>query len=236
MDYKGWVLSIYDEYKDRSDKNKNKNITSKSKIDNLKESFKFLIKKGNRLKGITILVSMLLTIIIYCLYIIRKDDILLSYLFIPWIMLFIIVLPEWYKYETKLEVYEREVEILREVLKERKLYSGHIIQELYTATRGVFFKVKIFLAYLIGIVVSSGLIRDITSMNKQTIKYMVFILLILIIFLIPILYFVWMIMISIPNNRIERSKNFHKLLKILILYDKDSLGISDERLIKLKKH
>lgn len=224
MDYKGWVLAIYDECKSIS--NEGKDIEDKNKSINLKETLKFFIKKENRYMGILLGSSILVTIIVCFLYLIKKDDGFLKYLFIPWIILFIGLLPEWYKYELNLDAYEKEVNILRNVLKERGLYNKQVVQELYNSTRGVFFNIKTVMVYVVGIVTSSGLLAKVSSIDKVTIKYGLIIVLGISAILAPILYFIWVVMFSIPNSRLERSKSFHQLLKILIIHDKKELEIS----------
>lgn len=136
------------------------------------------------------------------------------------------ILPEWYKYELDLETYEKKVNILRDILKERNLYNKQVVQELYNSTRGIFFNIKTIIVYVVGIVTSSGLLAKVGSIDKLTIKYGLIILLAISVIGAPILYFIWLFMFSIPNSRLERSRSFHQLLRILIIHDKEELEIN----------
>ncbi|WP_195619200.1 hypothetical protein [Clostridium paraputrificum] len=234
MDYKGWVLSIYDEYKNRYYKNKKFN----NKPNGIKEIFKTMFKKENIYLTILIMIALGGSMIIYTIRIFKGDDNIFKYLVIPWGIFLIGIIPQWYKYELTLDDYEERVGILRELLKEKGLYNIGIIKELYKSTRGISFYIKSSIVPAIGIIPAIVSSIKIDSIDEVTLKYVLIILFLLIIIIVPIIYLIYIIMHSIPNSRIERSSEFNQLLKILILIDKHDLDIEKEDknvFVKLKE-
>ena len=219
MNYKGWILSIYDEYKRRSDEGKKKKGREEKRT--IKDVFKQMCKKENRWMSVVMITTFLAMIIVIILTLCNVIDNNGEYFSIPFIILFLGFLPEWYKHELNLEYYTNEVNILRKVLEDNDLYDKEIIQELYDSTKGMIFNVKTGSIYILWTIASSGILVHITYIDKVTLQYILLILMGALAIVLPVVYFIWLIATSIPNNRINRNREFHHLLEILITSDKN---------------
>lgn len=223
MDYKGWVIAIYDVYRDNY--NKVKGSTEKNNKQSLKEIIRFFKKKENIFKGVILLLPILISIICFIIFIFEKDSKVMIYIYISFIPMLMYILPEWYKYELDLEAYEECIEILRKTLEEKKLYNKYIIQELYNSTKGISTYIVNGLVYLFTIGITSGIIDYIKIVDND----IVFILLIMVVMLIGVGgYIFYFIMSNLPNSRIKKNREFHLLLKLLIIYDREVLQIDNK--------
>lgn len=223
MDYKGWIIAIYDVYKDKY--NKNKGNTESNNKQSLKEVVKFFMKKENIIKGIILFLPILVSIICFIIFVIERDSKIMIYIPMSFIPMAMCILPEWYKYELNLEVYEEHIEILRETLKEKELYNKYIIQELYNSTKGISTYIVSAFGYLFTIGITSGIIDYINIVDYDIMQIMTILLIMIVMVIGTVGYIFYFIMSNLPNSRIQKNKEFHLLLKILIIYDREVLQI-----------
>jgi len=215
MDYKGWVLSIYDEYIKRYNKKYNvleKKVKFKDAIDNM-------IKKENRPVAIILMIFMISVIIIVVLALLGIIKNIEVYLMSEMLGVSIIAYFYNHKYETDLKTYHRHVDVLREVLEDEGLYNERFIRKLRSYTGGIFYKINEKIRGVIkgGIGIASILGLNYTSTKVD--KDFALIILVVIAMILVIAYYVYMYLISMPNSRVIRKKNFHIILNILIAYD-----------------
>ncbi len=238
MDYTGWILSIYDECERRY----NKKYIKKLDIHQPKEYISLFLKKDNRymtslLGGL--LLGVLSIIVLYFLGVVSN----IGYYVIILIMIFLLgLIPILYKYELKLEDYEKKLVLLVEILEEHNLNKKEIKKLLLKQTKGILYRI---LSILIGILASSGIFKYVADQMKGKIETVIPLILAILMILISMFYIFYIIAIIIPNNRILRRQKFHELLKILCVYDmqenslindEKSLNSIDRLEIKLKDH
>lgn len=233
MDYMGWILSIYDEYERiYYDKHPIR------KVKNFNEFINNCFKKQNRYISIWLMLFFLNIVTILILYFLGKLDNKQYYIVIPFIALFIGIIPQWYQNELNLKEYEEKLLILMLVLKEHNLYNSDIIKILLKETRGVFYKIKRAIIGALGIIISSGILKLFIDNSEEwvTISNNIFVIIIIVVYLIIFLFIVWYnVASSIPNSRIIRKRKMHELLRILVIYKFKSDQFNDyESLSKLE--
>lgn len=222
--YEDWIISIYNEYLKRY------NIT-REKI-TWKQVFKKLASKKNRK-----------VVIWYGLYILCSIVTMTSYAFginkiIPEILLMIFtvifiwtIFPIIYANEIPLIKYEERINIIKDIMKEHKLFKEDIIKELIRETGSIPEKIGLksdLLGKTYLIITTLGAIKgmfNIDISNKQLISVIIIGIFIIILLGILIFVIVNLMLIFLKNSRIQRRKDFHEFLKILLLY---KIGESDQ--------
>lgn len=202
MDYIGWVLSIYDEYK--------KQYKVKYPKINKKMSLKNILKLAY-----IIVIPVIGFIILY--YSIQNKS--LDGMFISTLMIFVAPLFVIYSVELTLEEYKKRLEIMKGILEKEGLYTSSHLEKLAKETGSVFYKIRysnleILIKSLTGIAGAIG----ITYLYDKITSEVFTIIFILSIGLIAIVYTLRSIIQLIPNSRIVRKKEFHELLIILVVY------------------
>ncbi len=227
MGYKGWILSIYDEYKKRFN---DKYEPKLSKIETIKKVVKVGVKRENILPFLTLMVYIVLIIAIFTLYpfkIISTKEFITLFAY-GTLSFLLIYSPYIYKYEPDLKSYENKIKILRDILNERKIYNIDVVSELRDQTGGIIYKIrklKIFaiLNTLIALGIFTGIGEAAKGLTgeapKGVLGEVISFSIALIIISVPTVYSIYSVLTIVPNNRITRRKDFHELLKILMVYD-----------------
>lgn len=223
MDYNGWVLSIYDEYRKRYD---DKYEIKLSKWKRFKRIIKVAFTKKNVFPFMTItLYGILLAVILILLTLKVINTKSFINIFSSGTLLYILCFsPYMYKNEPELQSYCSRIEILRNVLKEQNIYNRDVIVELKNHTGNIFYKLGNF---TMNVLIAAGFTAGIGEfLRRSDIQFFTYAVTVIIVAVIAI-YSVYSIVTAIPNNRIVRRKNFHQLLKILLTNDFEGKSTSD---------
>ncbi|GEM_PF-6367787 len=234
MQYKWWVIALYNEYCIREKelkKDKRKKIT-------LKKFFKSLLEKENRL----MLIFMVCVLIISILFIIGIIE-PVKY----WILLFstemLFLLPESYRNSKKIRLshYREDINILIDILIKENLYDIDIINRLLEDTGGVFYKVKNgkmgYLKSIIVIITSIPVTLGFKAKLNLELKAYALILFI-IIFIVVFIIWINYIVKELPFTDSYKKDQLHERLKIVLMYKLAEESKKDKqkrRPLRLKK-
>lgn len=214
MDYKGWIMAIYDRYKQKYNEryltNKNrrkfKNLTTKDK---LKIIFYFILVIGG---GISYFIGILLNNpIIFVIGILVE-----------------IIPPMILVYKTKFKMwdYKRCVNALRDVLEEENINTVPAIKKLIKDTAGVLYKIKdgevnnyikllSFVSGAVGVAFGVGNYLDKLEVKNNDMA----VILKLFIGIAIIGGMIYIIILVMPGSKYEKRKELHEILKILLIYE-----------------
>lgn len=208
MNYKGWIDAIYDKYQKRYEYLYIKRT--------FLEKFKLLDKKIKR-NFIIYMIGFIITMAIYIGGMFYNN-----YSAISFAMLFLLVLVIWIKHTTKfpLELYKRDIRILKDVLTDEGIYSVEIIEKLIHDTSNLMYRlingdlsnVVKFLSAILGSVLLKTIL-DKTSINSIVVFLQGAIMLLILIASICGIYSAY------PNSRNSKMKELNEMLKILLIYE-----------------
>lgn len=231
MNYKDWIIMIYDRYKKKYNEeylNNNKKSTRKFKDLNIKE----------KLKLIFYFISVISGGIVYFIGIIFNIPIIFLIGVLLMIIPPIIII---YTIKFKFEDYKRRVRVLREVLKEENINTVPVIKILIKDTSGVLYKIKdgeannyiklvSFVGGAFGLVFgaafgASNYLEKLKGENNNMATMFKIVILMMIIG-----GMIYIIRRMIPGNKYEKQKELHETLKILLIYEE---GNKKDKLIIL---
>jgi membrane protein YdbS with pleckstrin-like domain len=210
MDYGSWVLSIYDRFDERY---KDRYITTKKRFKDL-----------SRVKKIQVIITILLMLIglgVYEYGIFSKNEIVFC---IGVFIILVIPIMTIYIDKVDIELFKKQILILEEVLTEEGLNNENAIIRLEKDTQGILGRIKDenvlnLIKSIMGLLSAIGITTalkyiGVEYINKEiTVKVIVISLLAMCLLIIS-----YYILLSIPNGKMVRKKQFNQLLRILIVY------------------
>lgn len=223
MDYRGWILSIYDEFQRVYNKENSKIKKTKKQV--LKEMF----LKENLFITLVVLSYAILQITLIILYIKIKDR------SISWCMVLVMFVTgflastQMYKNELTIYKYHEMIETLKEVLEQNNLNSEHYVRYLLKYTGGVLYKIKNVKGggMISNTLAGSTAVYIADRVFKSSLLSLIIIIGLLVAFLFTIIY---LYLSEIPNSRIVRKSQFHQLLRILVDYEYESKKSMDSNI------
>ncbi|WP_291571449.1 hypothetical protein [Clostridium sp. UBA4548] len=218
MDYKGWVLSIYDEYVKRY----NEKYNAKEEKVKLKDVISIMKRKEKRAGSIAIILFLLSIILLMGLSLFGKIENAEIYIMAEVLCAFLIAYFYNYKHEVDIQTYHRRVDVLREVLIDEGLYNEGFVRSLRSYTGGIFYKIS---EKIRGVIKGGIGIASIIGFNYTFIRSnndIVLLIVAIMAIVMTIAYYAHIYLICMPNSRVIRRGNFHVILNILIAYDFES--------------
>lgn len=210
MDYGSWVLSIYDRFDERY---KDRYIIPKKRFNDL-----------SRVKKIQVILTiffMLIGLGVYEYGIFSKNKIVFC---IGIFIIIVIPIMTIYIDKVDIELFKKQILILEEVLTEEGLNNENAIIRLEKDTQGILGRIKDenvlnLIKSIMGLLSAIGITTalkyiEVEYINKE-ITVMVIVISLLAMCLLIIAYY---ILLSIPNGKMVRKKQFNQLLRILIVY------------------
>ena len=211
MDYKEWIVAIYDQYLDKYfDQYPDEKKRVKFKDIPLKNKLKMLYVISTAVLGF------------YLMFVSLNDY--NFYLFLLG-MGFTFIAPFFVMYtaDLKLNTFTKHLDILKKVLDEQNLLTHDKIKILAKETGTIFYKIsnsnlEWFIKLVPGLFGTAALSALIPNLSKNV----AILILSGTILLLELIYLGYTILTFVPNSRIKRRKRFHELLRILLIQVDDN--------------
>ncbi|WP_160687492.1 hypothetical protein [Clostridium sp. C2-6-12] len=218
MNYKGWIMNIYDRYKLKykerytdDDKNSFKNFNKINDLNAIGKILMILYFAFVIVGGISYFVGLYLNSpVVSAIGLIAE-----------------VVPPMLLIYNTKFEQdeYKKCVRVLREVLEEENIKTIPVIKRLIKDTAGVLYRIKDGevnnYIKLLTFISASGLMFGVSNyLNKIEIKNNNAIIIIEILIIIAIIGgIIYILRMVNPGSKYAKQKELHEILKILLIYE-----------------
>lgn len=205
MDYDGWLLSIYDKYKEKYNE----------KYPNERLKFKEISSK-NKIKMVYFFAVLFVGLFVLGYAVYYKN---VQATFISILLIVLGPLLVMYTNETKLNKYRNHIDVLYNVLADEKLNRKTQIEDLAKDTGGISYRIKITDADKVLKLITSLLgAASITYLFNKVTSDILILIISLVIMIVSIIWVIYSILLMVPNSRLERKKRFNELLKVLLIY------------------